>query len=408
MRLIPAVLLATALALQAQSKVQGFTLPNGLRVLHVEEHEHLLLRVQLYLSIEPGAVPADRPGLPLLLQRMYDRAETANLRAEEFERILGDSGIQLTSSTEPEALVWRLVARSRDQDRALGLLADRLLRTLLDPALLETQKLACRRELEQPEGSPHERLRHALIQAPATTPTPASLNALTLGDLLDFRAKTFRPDRAILILHGDLGLEQAKRLALLNLGTWAPQPVPTGGHVPAGSAPAQLTMAPRIPAPGTGLRIQIAAPRPPDLTPEAMALLKLLVPGDVRLLPARVAIENGWLVATLDGEASVTGSSVVSLLRGRLEILRQRGFVLADLERARSAWSARRSLDSLHPEAQMDRALAEAQNHSATEARVKVMSLEALNTSLRNWLDPTAFRTGASGDPEALKSLPTP
>ncbi len=407
------VLLASALFLQAQPRVQEFTLPNGLQVLHLEDHEHPLLRARLYLRLESGDVPAGRQGLPLLFDRLFDHAETADLKAGELDRILEDSGIQLTQCPEVGGFTWRLVARSLDQDRAMGLLADRLLRTLIDPSNLEAQRLACRRLLERPEGSPHAQLRQALIQDPASRPTLNSLNAIKLEDLLAFRAKVFRPDRATLILHGDLGLEQAKRLVLLSLGSWTAQPTLSPGKPPPSSpastpSPSTPVDAPRIPAPGAGIRVQAVASQPADLAPEAAELLNLLIPGDGSLLPVQAAIKDGYLVATLDGAVGTSGSVVWSLLHKRLEAIRLRGFAQADLDRARVAWFARRSLDSLHPEAQMDRALAEALGHGVAEDRMKAMSSEALNSGLRNWLDPAKLRVGASGDPEGMKTLPDP
>lgn len=411
MKSILVVLLAFSLSLRAQPAAQGFSLPNGLRVVLLEEHEHALVRANLHLRIEPGDVPASRQGLPLLFHRMFDHAETADLKAGELDRMLEDSGILLAQSMEPGGLTWRLVARSRDQDRAMGLLADRLMRTLIDPSILEAQRLACRRQVERPEGSPHARLRQALTQDPASRPTLDSLNAIRLEDLLAFRAKVIRPERAILILHGDLGLEQAKRLVMLSLGSWAPQEPPSPRNPPASpaSAPAPSTPADalRIPDPGKGIRIQTMASRPRDPAPEAAELLNLLVPGDAGLLSVQVAIENGCLLATLDGESGTPGSHLWSLLQERLEALRRRGFAQDDLDRARVAWFARRSLDSLHPEAQMDRALAEALGYGRSDERMKALSLDALNTGLRNWLDPAKLRMGASGDPGDLKTLPT-
>ena len=403
------VFLASALSLQAQPRDQGFTLPNGLRVVHLEDHEHPLVRARLYLRIESDDTPAGRQGLPLLFYRMIDRAEMADLKADDLDRILEDSGIQLTQSLAARGFTWRLVTRSRDQDRAMGLLADRLLRSLFDPSLLEIQRLACQRQLERPEGSPHERLRQALTQDPASRFTLNSLKAITLQDLLAFRAKAFRPDRAVLILHGDLGLEQAKRLVLLSLGSWTAQEPSSPGNLPSRSAsappPSVPADAPRISAPGAGIRVQAVASRPGGLAPEAAELLNLLVPGDMSLSPVRVAVEDGCLVGTLDDPAGTSGAIVGSLFLERLETFRRRGFAQADLDRVRVAWFARRSLDSLHPEAQMDRALAEALGRGVAEDRLKALSLDALNLGLRNWLDPANLRMGASGDPGDLKSL---
>jgi hypothetical protein len=407
---MPGVILASAIALQAQPRPQSFTLPNGLRVLHLEDHEHPLVRARLYLRTEPGDTPAGRQGLPLLFHRLVEHTETADLKAGELDRILEDSGIQLTQSLEPGGFNWRLVTRSRDQDRAMGLLADRLLRTLFDPSLLEIQRLACLRRLERPENAPHERLRQALALEAGSRPTLTGLKAITLQDLLAFRAKVFRPDRAILVLHGDLGLEQAKRLVLLSLGSWTVGPTPPGPPPRSASAtvPSPPPDAPRIPAPGAGLRIQALAPRPGDLVPEVDELLRLLIPGDPGLSPVRVAIEDDGLVATLDGGLGAAGAGAQSLLDEKLASLRRRGFAQTDLDQARAAWLARRSLDSLHPEAQMDRALAEALGQGVSADRLKTLSLDALNAGLRRWLDPANVRMGASGDPDDLKSLTKP
>ena len=404
------IILASALSLQAQPGVQTFTLPNGLRVLHLEEHEHPLVRVRLCLRLEPGDVPPGRQGLPMLFQRCFNHAETADLKAGELDRILDDSGIQMRQSLEAGGFTWWLVTRSRDQDRAMGLLADRLLRTLLDPTVLEAERLACRRLLDRPEEAPQERLLQVLTQDPASGPTLSSLGAITLQDLLAFRARVMRPERAILVIHGDLGLEQTKRLALLSLGAWAvpsaPAPVsptPVSASTPTPLAPADAL---RIPSPGPGIRVQAVASRPEDLAREIVELLGLLVPGDASLPPVRVTVGAGRLVATLDGETGTPGSIAWSLLQDRLAALRQRRFTTAELEQARAAWFARRSLDSLHVEDQMSRALAEALGHGVTEDRMRALALEALNVGLSHWLDPARLRVGAAGEPELLKTLP--
>ena len=293
----------------------------------------------------------------------------------------------------------------------MGLLADRVLRTVFNPTVLDAQRLALARGVEEQEDPLLDRLQLALLRDSTTAPTLQGLGATTLEDLLAFRARVFRPDRAVLVLHGDLGLEQAKRLVLLSLGSWAPQefPKPGGGGPEAGlavpgSPPENQT---RISAPGRGLRIQAVAAEPVDLSREAACLLGLLIPGDASLLPVRVSLGDGHLLATLDSEPT-SGTGAWALFHGRLEAFRQRGFTQADLDRARRAWLARRSLESLHPEAQMDSALTEALSRGATEARLNALTLEQLNVGLRAWLDPARFRVGAAGDPDDLKLLPKP
>jgi len=403
-RLLLASLVATS-ALQAQPSPQRFTLPNGLRVIHLEDHEHPVVRVRLHLSLTPGDTPANHEGLPLLAMRMFQHSDAADLKAEAFDRLLEDSGILLSSSLAAGGLEWRLAARSRDQDRALGLLADRLLRTVFDPMVLEAQRLACWRHVEQLDAPPFQRLEAALLQAPGARPTLASLGAITLEDLLAFRARVVRPDRALLLIHGDVGLEQAKRLVLLSLGSWTALELPPSVE-PTTAAPPVSAAAPlRISAPGGGLRLQAFLPRPIGVAPEAASLIVLLVPGEPTLFPASIAWRPEGLLATLDVGPEMAETAAWSLLQLRLESLRQRGFTAADLERARTAWTAGRSLDSLDAEAQLDTAVALTVGHGATLDRMKALTLDQLNAALRAWLEVGKSRRGLAGS-EARQALP--
>lgn len=399
MRILLLALLAT-LALQAQPRVQSFVLPNGLRVFHLEDHEHPLVRVRLQLDLKPADTPAGLEGLSALALQMFQEPGSGEAKADDFDLLLEGSGIQFTREATPTGLEWGVVARSRDQDRALGLLAENLLRTVFDPATLWRQAAACWRDQEQLGAQLQTRLRRALAMAPGERPTLASLSAINLDDLITFRGRVFRPERAVLVLHGDLGLEQAKRLVLLNLGSWVGSPLPPDKGVP--RPPAAQADHLTILAPGTSLTLLAVTSPPPDLAPEVIALLDLLVPGDPLLPPVRVTLEGCGLVATLEAGPDTTALQALATLQGRLAALRQRGYTQLELERARSAWLARRSLDCLHPEALLAAALAEARGRGATSAPVQALTLEALNAGLRTWLDPHRLRTGAAGPPEVL------
>jgi predicted Zn-dependent peptidase len=395
-----------ALTLRAQPRAQTFVLPNGLRVVHLEDHERPLVRAWLQIELAPADTPAGLQGLPFLAMRMLAQSDAGDLKAEDFDRRVEGSGIQFTQASTSGQLAWQLVARSRDQDRALGLLADRLLRAVFDPATLEFQRLACWRDQERLDGSSRDRLRRALDLEPGTQPTLAGLGVITLDDLLAFKARVFRPGRAVLVLHGDLGLEQAKRLVFLNLGSWTDSALPPAATQARVPAPPQPEPPVRIPAPGTGLRLQAVAAPPGEFSPEAAALLGLLLPDDPALAPVQIAVADSGLVATLDQADAPMGAW--PLFHGRLEALRQRGFTQLDLDRARTAWQAGRSLDTLHSEALMANALAAARGRGVSQARMEALTLATLNAELHRWLDPARLRIGAAGDPEALKTLPTP
>jgi len=395
------------LTLQAQQPAQTFTLPNGLRVVHLEDHERPLVRVLLHQDLQPGDTPAGHGGLAALALRLLDRSDAGDLKATDYVRLLDGAGIQVDRTLRPGALEWRLVARSRDQDRALGLLADRVLRTVLDPQLLEFQRLACWQEELRLQASPRATLRQALTPDPGLRPTLQGLAAISLEDLLAFKAKVFRPERAVLVLHGDLGLEQAKRLVMLSLGSWtAPRFVAPDPHpLPAPAAETMpLAVASREPGRPAQTLAQALIQPPAGLAPEVAALLGLLVPGDPAALPVQVGMEDSCLVAALDAGPGESAPALWSRLTAHLEALRQRGFTQADLDRAKAAWPARLSLESLDPERQMTTALDQALGRGVAPDQLQAVSLEALNTGLRRWLDPAGYRGGVTGAPEPRPS----
>lgn len=362
-----AALAALTLAAQLQGQLQAqaplrpqtFSLPNGLRVVLLEDHERPLVRARLHLLLD-RASGALRPGLGPLALRMLEHSDAGNLKAEDFRQLLAGAGIELTPSLRADGLAWDLVARSRDQDLALGMLADRVLRPLFDPSILEAQRLACWREVERTEAASSQ-LKLPLAPEPNWTrpvPTLDGLAAITYEDLLAFHTRMSRPDRAMLLLHGDLGREQARRLVFQTFGTWTALPAPV--------AP--------------------AAPLSPVSSPEAGALLALLLPGDPALLPVRFRVEDSGPLATLEVGAPGPAAAAAVMLE-RLQALRRRGFTESDLNRARAAWFAGRALVALHPGALLDQALAEALGSAATPARMEALTVEALNRELQRWLD---------------------
>jgi hypothetical protein len=317
--------LVAMLSLQAQTAAQRFTLPNGLLVVLLEDHDRPLLRARLHLRLDAGEAPS------ALILAALEGADAGRMKPDAFEQALEGAGLRLHRTVEPGGLAWRLTARSRDQDRALGLAADRVTRPVF------------------PAGTPVE------VRA--------------------WRARVLRPERAVLVLQGDLGLDQARRLALLHLGTWTPA---TTKELPAAVPEPQVAVATPTKA---------VATLPPDQAPEAPALLTLLLAEDPALAPVQLGLEGRELVASL-----APGTPPGTALADALETQRRRTFTEAELALARAAWKAGRARASLHPEARMDAALAEALGQAISPARLDALTPQALREALGRWLEPGRVR----------------
>lgn len=395
-----AVLFLAAASLTAQPPLRTFTLPNGLRVVLREDQGRLLFRARLRLALRPGDLPPGREGLADLALRMLDRGEAGHLGAAAFDRALDDGGIRLERSLTADALTWDLVSRSRDQDRALGLLADRLLRPVLDPSALEPERLACWRDQEAALASPAARLDAALGLGGPPPATEQSLGQLAFADLETFLRRVFRPDRALLVLEGDLGLEQARALVLLTLGTWTGEAAPAGPAAPAAPLP---PLPARIADPGAALRVEAAVPPPGNLDPALRDLAVLLLRHDPTLADVLVReAPGGTLRFTLRAQAPGADAALAAL-RARLAALAGRGCSEADLDRAKAAWTEAQRVLALHPEALLARDLQDAEGRAARPEAVAAATPAALGAALAGWLDPARIRWAVVGDPAFLK-----
>ena len=102
------LLLACAATLVAQAqtpaRMQSFVLPNGLRVVHLEDHEHPLVRVQLRFQLRPSDTPPGQQGLSALALELLHHSPAGDLKPEAFDRSLTTSGISLLQVSTPDYL----------------------------------------------------------------------------------------------------------------------------------------------------------------------------------------------------------------------------------------------------------------------------------------------------------------
>lgn len=392
MRAALAALLALAPALlQAQAPARRFTLPDGLRLSLREDPARTLFRVRLRVALHPGDIPPGQEGLLQLALRMMDRGQAGHLGPTAFDRLLDEGGIQLTRRLSAQAITWELVCRNRDQDRALGLLADRILRPVLDPEALETERLACWQAETQALAEPQGALARALRLGGPPAPTELGLGGLSFANLEAFLGRILRPDRAVLALEGDLSLEQAKALVMLSFGTWtaspaAPQTTPSAPP-PTGSNPARLRL------PGTAPRVEAAAPPPADLAPALRDLARLWLAGNPPLAPYGLPpAPDGTLRFRADPPAGSPASAALAALQSQIAQVLAAGVTPAALDQAKAAWAGTRQLRTLHPEAQLEADVRDVLGEAARPEAVAAVTPEQLQAALRQWLAPSNLR----------------
>lgn len=344
MRLLALLLPCALSAMPAPGALQEFRTPSGLRVVLDERHERPLVRLELRVTWGEGEGPEGGPCAGGWMRAVLDRCGAGGFTRPALERALVDRGLRLGLKAERRSLAWSMLADSQGQEDAFAYLAHAVFR----PSLAEG--FAAVRQDPKRTVAPEIAFRVAL-----GLPAEGGTCDLELPAFLALHRRLVRPERAVLVIQGDLSLMQARQLVLLHLGTWAPAPEPPlqGGRAPIGFV-ARQALSGREKAAWAGS----LPPEGEARTRAAHVLLALLLERGFRGGSGEpIAVEaprpdgdtGPILFRTLDGASA----DPERLLRERLERLASRGFSAAELEGAKAQWRAERIALALHPEDQL-------------------------------------------------------
>ena len=391
----PLCLLLASLPLLGQS---GFSLPGGLRVKLIENHERALVEARVEVAW-PAEDERGLEGASTLLGAVLETGGAGPFNAAAWRKALDEQGISLRFEARPGRFVWTLQCPSSAQEAAFAFLAHALARPLLDGPAVELQRARLYREgqLRSPVEAAEERFRWALLEGrPEGLLEEGKLVHLSLEQLQIFQSRVLRPERATLALLGDLNLAQARQLAQLHLGIWGPTALPRPAGPPLPPAPPVLAL--------------------PQGRPEAR--LALLAPeGDGAVKPLSRLLERwiqGAAPAGCEGQLIATGRGPCLLLRAQggpgddalklLETLRGWAAALAsrrvgpeETAIARRLQASLAAASALHPARQIEEAfLVEASPSDAA----------ALQTCLARWFAPERMRVLLLGCPAPPKEAP--
>ena len=249
--------------------IDSFKLPTGLEVVVVQRPALPVVTLDLLVRAGPETDPPGRPGVAAMSSALWSkgarragRVVPAAALARQAEAL--GSGLD-TGSSWGVSSVAMTVTRPRLAE-ALSLMADVLRHPLLGADELERARAQALDGLRVTLRSPGEvaalvqrRLHWGDVPHGRVAP-PAALQRLRREDLLAFQARWVRPDRAALVLVGDVDAAQARALASRWLGDWA---------APSAAAPQALVAVPQpmaatlvlVDMPGSGQSgVAVAAP----------------------------------------------------------------------------------------------------------------------------------------------------
>ncbi len=214
---------------------QEQTLPNGLRVVVAERRGLPLVTAQLLVLSGAEVDPPALPGLAALsagLLTRGTRSRSAPAQAQAAEALGGT----LDGSADWHRSTVQMTVTTPRLDQALALVAEAARKPAFAQAELQRLRDESLDELKVRYASPGTQASMAAQQAVfgsgaygrPVRGTPASLQAITRTDVMALHRAHYRPDNAVLVLAGDIGLAEAVALARRHFGGWkAPaQPLP--------------------------------------------------------------------------------------------------------------------------------------------------------------------------------------
>ena len=208
---------------------QQVTLPNGMTLLVVENHEQPVVSVNL--SFPAGSIydPAGKEGTAELVATLLTKG-TPTRTADQLAATIEGVGGSIGASSGDDFLTVSAGVLSDHAGLAFDLLGDVVRRATFPTDELElarTQALSSLAlALSQPSNVADRFFRREIYgrHPYGRSPTETSYKAITQADVKAFAASRLRPGGALLVIAGDATLAQARALATKAFGGWTGTP----------------------------------------------------------------------------------------------------------------------------------------------------------------------------------------
>jgi zinc protease len=192
-------------------------LPNGLRIVMLEDHAAPVINLQMWYHVGSKDERPGRTGFAHLFEHLMYKG-SAHVPAEEHSRFIESMGGQDNAYTQDDVTVFWETFPNNYLERVLWLEADRLGSLKVDQANFESEREVVKEERRvRVDNVPYGRVIEDLYAAAftvhpyhhTTIGSKDDLNKATLPDVQDFFHTYYRPDNATMVIVGDFTTQQA-------------------------------------------------------------------------------------------------------------------------------------------------------------------------------------------------------
>ncbi len=201
-------------------KFEDFTLPNGLRVVLLEDHSTPIVHVTLWYHVGSKDEKRGRTGFAHLFEHMMFKG-SRNVAPEAHTSYIASVGGQSNAYTNEDTTVFWQTVPAQYLPLTLWLEADRMASLRVEDSTFKMEREVVKEERRQRvENQPYGRLSEIIYDTAFTThpykhPVIGSmqdLEAASIEDVREFHRTYYRPDNATLVIVGDFEPTVARSL----------------------------------------------------------------------------------------------------------------------------------------------------------------------------------------------------
>lgn len=263
-------------------KPERFTLPNGIVVFLLEDHDLPIVSGTAYFRTSPTFVPGDRVGLGSLTGSVMRSGGTAKHSGDYLDDRLAAIGASITTGIGADMATSGFRSLTDNLGEVIGLWAGVLREPAFPDDKIELAKVGLRRQIASRNDEMMGVLTRVAPQAVygkdspwARQPEYATVEPIAAADCRALHAKVFVPERMVLAVYGDFKSADMKKLLAVRFGDWKKSgtPAPVLPPTPSKAEP-RLVFAPKEDVTQSGIVVAQPSIRVDDPDYAAMQVLE--------------------------------------------------------------------------------------------------------------------------------------
>jgi len=216
----------SAFAQESRIKFTEYDLPNGLHVILHEDHSTPIVSVSVMYHVGSKNEDPQRTGFAHFFEHlMFEGSE--NIKRGEYMKIVQENGGVLNANTSQDRTYYFEVLPSNQLEMGLWLESERMLHAKIDSVGIETQRKVVQEEKKQSyDNRPYGQLMNVVFENLYTkhpyrwTPIGKEqyIDQAKYSEFMDFYKTFYVPNNAVLVLAGDINVEQSKAMVTKYFG----------------------------------------------------------------------------------------------------------------------------------------------------------------------------------------------